>query len=75
MIDSEIYKNLCHHDPRNPIFSDLHFEGDDDIPEPRVDCGCDNCFYRRDPLSMEIIRLRGQVAHFEGLVRKYESGD
>ena len=53
--DLEVYENLCVHDPRNPLYRDIHF---DDISKPRANCSCDNCFYHRDWLAVEILRLR-----------------
>lgn len=50
------YENLCYNDPRNPMFSDLG----DDAPEPRKGCFCDNCFYGRDAMALEIIALRAE---------------
>jgi len=51
MNETEILSNLCYHDPRNPDYTD----DDDDKPE---NCYCDNCFYGRDKLAKEILRLR-----------------
>lgn len=50
-------ENLCYHDPRSRDYSPP--DEDDEPREPRVNCCCDDCFYRRDPLALEIIRLRG----------------
>lgn len=51
---SEVLGNLCWYDPRHP--------GHD--PESALDrvphaetCACDNCFYGRDRLAREILRL------------------
>jgi hypothetical protein len=45
-----LYSYLCYYDPRNPYFDQ------DSIPsEPR--CFCDNCFYGRTTLALELIRL------------------
>lgn len=52
---------LCHKDPRNPVYHDL-YDVDDEPPTPRDDCFCDNCFYRRDALALEILQLRSTVA-------------
>ena len=50
------YKNLCYYDERNP---DRYSLDEDDKMEPRrPGCACDNCFYGRDPLALEVIRLR-----------------
>ena len=50
-------ESLCNKDPRNPMFNDL-YGVDEETPVPRGGCSCDNCFYGRDALSLEIIRLR-----------------
>ncbi len=56
----EIYSDLCYHDIRN--INSYYSDGDDDpedIKPPRqAKCYCDNCFYGRDKLAMEILRLR-----------------
>ena len=52
MNKQEVYENLCWYDERNP--NNDYNDGD---TEPRKDCYCDNCFYGRDKLAMEIIRL------------------
>lgn len=50
-------EKLCNKDPRNPLFNDL-YGYEDEKPIPRSDCACDNCFYGRDAMALEIIRLR-----------------
>lgn len=55
-----ILENLCVKDPRSPSYEDLYggnWVGEKDIPEPRTDCFCDNCFYGRDQLAMELITI------------------
>ena len=60
MDDSEILEALCNLDPRNPL-NPLDCYAKADRPEPRgKNCSCDNCFYGRDKLALEIIRLRGK---------------
>ena len=55
---------ICVHDPRSPYFNDLHYYDEpEDLPEPRGKCFCDNCFYGRDKLAIEIIRLKGELNH------------
>lgn len=56
---TEIYENLCYNDPRNPHYNLWLYDYDLDeaMPEPRKNCSCDNCFYGRDKLAMEILRL------------------
>ncbi len=56
---SEVVSKLCWKDPRNPDF-DSYYGTDDHVPPPRINCFCDNCFYGRDKLAMEILRLRGE---------------
>lgn len=56
MNKKEILENLCSYDKRNP-----NFHEDEWIPqkEPRINgCSCDNCFYGRDNLVLEIIKLQ-----------------
>ena len=58
MKKEKVFDNLCSYDERNPSFADLYFPEDgDEKPTPRKNCFCDNCFYRRDILALEIIRL------------------
>jgi len=57
MDEHEIFSNLCIADPRNPEYIDAYGWQDDEIPTPRINCHCDNCFYGRDRLALEIIRL------------------
>lgn len=59
LTDEQIHENLCIYDPRNPLYANLYGDHDPaDIPAPRNDCACDNCFYGRDRLALEILRLR-----------------
>jgi hypothetical protein len=57
MDQQEILSRLCAYDPRNPDRLDLD---DEDQPQPRTNCFCDNCFYGRDALALEILRLQGE---------------
>ena len=51
-----VLEALCYYDLKNPNNMVL-----DSGRLPRlVDCYCDNCFYGRDKLAMEILRLREQ---------------
>ena len=52
----EVYENLCIKDSRSPYF---YLYDEDDVVIPRVDCACDNCFYRRDKLALTILELMG----------------
>jgi hypothetical protein len=56
----EVFANLCTKDARNPVYYDIYGD-DEDKPIPRDSCSCDNCFYGRDKLAMEIIRLQNLV--------------
>ena len=57
MTKKEIYENLCYKDPRNPEYPSWYFDEEDVIPVPRSKCNCDNCFYGRDRLAIEILKL------------------
>jgi len=57
MTQEEIYSNLCIRDPRNPEFDTIYYDEDDEKPIPREKCSCDNCFYGRDVLAIEILSL------------------
>jgi hypothetical protein len=63
---TEVYFNLCWYDPRNPLYVE---DSEDPIP-PRVNCFCDNCFYGRDALALEIIRLNDFIR--DSIKRAYE---
>ena len=62
------FYRLCNKDPRNPLFHDL-YDYEDEKPIPREGCACDNCFYGRDVLALEIIRLNEAILDSE---RRYE---
>jgi len=51
----KVYESLCIYDPRSPFYYD------DVDRRPRSDCYCDMCFYGRDKLALEIIRLKELV--------------
>jgi len=54
-----IYDNLCVYDKRSEFYKDLTYGLEkEDIPKPRENCFCDNCFHGRDRLALEILRLR-----------------
>jgi hypothetical protein len=57
MSDQEIKINLCYYDPENPN-SNLDAYEDEDRPKPRNECCCDNCFYGRDKLAMQLIESK-----------------
>jgi hypothetical protein len=59
MNQEQVYNYLCYYDPRNGYFSVLGLEDDLESRKPREKgCSCDNCFYGRDMLAMEILRLQ-----------------
>ena len=67
MKHEQIYDSLCVHDKRSNHYADIHVHDDaEDIPEPRVNCFCDNCFYRRDELALKIIELGARNKVLEG---------
>jgi len=56
----KVYDNLCVYDKRNEFYQDTaSYTSKEDIPKARDNCHCDNCFYGRDELALEILRLRG----------------
>ncbi len=61
MNEEEIFENLCINDPRSPYFDVDYWE--DDTPSPRENCFCNNCFYHRNELALEIIRLKKELQH------------
>lgn len=66
---TNVENSLCMYDTRNP---DCFIEDDPaDQPEPdRANCYCDNCFYGRDALALEILRLRAAAP-----VNRFEKGE
>ena len=55
---SLVNDNLCWHDPES-----TYFVPDDSPVMPRAaGCACDNCFYGRDKLALEIMRLEDLLA-------------
>lgn len=55
----EIHGALYSKDLRYPMFQDFYGCEEDIANSPREEnCGCDNCFYNRDFLALEILRLR-----------------
>ena len=61
MTIEEVYEELCSYDTRNPFYGYITSEDDDPRP-PRTNCFCDNCFYGRDKLALEILRLKGGLS-------------
>jgi hypothetical protein len=57
LTEKQVLERLCYYDHRNPYwFGEYDSEGDE--REPREQCACDNCYYGRDKLALEILRLR-----------------
>ena len=54
MSKEEIKSNLCYYDPENPN-NNLDAYDEEDRPQSRNGCRCDNCFYGRDKLAMQIL--------------------
>ena len=52
MTNEEVRRNLCYYDEGTP---DCDPESDD-AQKPRDGCYCDNCYYGRDVLAMEILK-------------------
>ena len=55
-----VFQNLCIQDIRNPLHADIY---GDHTPEEmaekaKMQCWCDNCFYGRNELALEILHLR-----------------
>ena len=59
------YESLCIMDERNPLNADVtayEREPDEPIPGAREKgCACDSCFYGKDSLAVEIIRLQEKL--------------
>ena len=53
MTREEVYESLCYRDERSPCHNP-DYEKDDK-------CFCDNCFYRRHELAIEILRLMDKL--------------
>lgn len=54
MKDCDVLMSLCIYDSRNPNWFNFGYD-EQEIPE---NCSCDNCFYGRHDLALEIIKLR-----------------
>jgi hypothetical protein len=63
MTIDEIKRKLCCYDPENP-FSRYNTKDGQEPPKPRrKGCGCDNCFYGRDQLAVELLNLIQQYTN------------
>ena len=60
MDDQIIFSYLCYYDSRHPDFDPPTDEWEQRELEERKQtrCYCDNCFYGRHELALEIIRLK-----------------
>ena len=59
--EMNVHEQLCYKDPRNPMFK-YSYGDDEEKPIPREkDCACDNCFYGRDALAVEILALQQKL--------------
>ena len=59
MSEREIKNNLCYYDPENQN-NNLDAYENEDRPQPRNECSCDNCFYGRDKLAMQILEAKSE---------------
>lgn len=60
MTEQEILSNLCCYDDRNPD----RVDGDlpqDERPQRKPICHCDNCFYGRTKMAEHILELRSNI--------------
>lgn len=58
-----VLESLCVKDKRNPNYYDVYY--DDDEPNLDVKCSCDNCFYGRTRLALEIIKLKDELNEYK----------
>lgn len=59
MDDAEIYNHLCIYDPRNPLYQEFAaYLDDEELRSARANCACDNCFYGRNKLAVELLKER-----------------
>ena len=61
-------EKLCIHDPRSPYFNPP-VDPEDFLQEARDNCFCDNCFYGRDAMALEIIALQDKTIALEAFMR------
>lgn len=73
----DVLRNLCYYDGRNPDGCE-----DDEVVEAHSTklrtnaefyCTCDNCFYGRTVMALEIVRLRSTVLDLKAELDDYES--
>ena len=76
MTKNEILENLCEYDERNPNFEVLEeWEEGETAKIPRVGCFCDNCFYQRDKLALELLNYRTLLKQAVDENDAYEAGE
>ena len=52
----QVLENLCHKDPRHPLYAQNYgWMEPDEIPPARTGCACDNCHTGRDALAEDLI--------------------
>jgi len=73
MDKEEIYTYLCNKDPRNPFWIDLYgYDSPSEVPIPRQNCSCDNCFYRRDRLALALLEQKRITKYLGEKVTSYD---
>ena len=73
MSDQEIKTNLCDYDPENPN-SNLDAYEDEDLPQPRTEgCCCDNCFYGRDKLAIQLFEAKRERDKAREALRQWKT--
>ena len=58
MNEEEILENLCTYDKRNPNFNKYYEWEQGERERIMKDCACDNCFYGRNKLALELLKLK-----------------
>ena len=56
MEEKEIFEYLCRRDERSPLY-----QGDERDTFDDEKCSCDNCFYGKHKLALEILSLRKKL--------------
>jgi len=71
MTRDELHEKLCTHDPRSPYHDPLVEDGERSVTGE--DCSCDNCFYGRHRLAVELLRERDALPPLMEWVRAKRS--
>lgn len=74
MSEREIKSELCYYAPENPN-NNLGAYEDEDYPQPRNECSCDNCFYGRDKLAMQLLQAREHLDRLAEALRMITTFD